>query len=152
MSSSRLHITLLRPAILHILRAAGFNAARPLATEALVDITARYLDLLARKTAEYSRANHESGPPTIIDVRMALQHAGALYPEIDSLEEQCLEDDDMRGFKNFARWFEGDSYKEIRRVAGLLNGPREIMDIEGGVEPEDYLTGNMTLFTSSALS
>ena len=140
MSSSQLHLSLLRPAVLHILRAAGFHAARPAAAEALVDIAGRYLILVAERTAEFARTNHGDLVPTVTDVRMMLQELGALYPEKGPLEEQLYYDDDMRGVLNFRSWVEGEAHKEIRRIAGLLQTPGEMVDIEPGAEREDFLT------------
>lgn len=141
MPSAPLHASLLRPAVLHILRAAGFHAARPAAADALVDLAARYLGLLAQRTADNAWLNHDDMIPTITDVRMALQEVGALYPELSPLEEQLHYDDDMRGMQNFINWIEGDTHKEMRRIAGLLRTPGELVDIEAGAYREDFLTG-----------
>ncbi|KAI4152278.1 MAG: hypothetical protein LQ340_003007 [Diploschistes diacapsis] len=140
MPSAPLHASLLRPAVLHILRAAGFHAARPAAADALVDLAARYLGLLAQRTADNAWLNHDDMIPTITDVRMALQEVGALYPELSPLEEQLHYDDDMRGMQNFINWIEGDTHKEMRRIAGLLRTPGELVDIEAGAYREDFLT------------
>ena len=141
MSSTHLQISLLRPAVLHILRAAGFHAARPAAADTLADITARYLILLAQRTAAYAWMNHDDAIPTITDVRLALQEVGALYPGKGPLEEQLDYDDDMRGLTGFINWVEGDVHKEIRRIAGLLQTPGEMVDMESGGEREDFLAG-----------
>ena len=141
MSTTHLQTSLLRPAVLHILRAAGFHAARPAAAETVVHLTARYLILLAQRSASYAWSNGHDTVPTIIDVRMALQEVGAFSPEIGPLEEQLNYDDDMRGVEAFVGWMDGDTHKEIRRIAGLHHTAGEIVDIEPGVEREDFLTG-----------
>ena len=141
MSTTHLQVSLLRPAILHILRASGFHAARPAAADTLVDIAARYLMLLAQRTAGYAWSNNHDTIPTITDVRMALQEVGALYPGMGPLEEQLNYDDDLRGVENFAAWVEGDVNKEIRRIAGLHHTAGEVVDMESGTEREDFLSG-----------
>jgi len=47
------HHHLLRPAIIHILRAAGFHSTRPSVLDTLTDLAARYLSLLAQRTAYF---------------------------------------------------------------------------------------------------
>ena len=143
--STQLHTSLLRPPVLHILRAVGFHAARPAATETLVDLAARYLVLLAQRSAAYAWANGHDTVPTITDVRMALQEVGAFSPEIGPLEEQMNYDDDMRGVEGFIGWIDGDTHKEIRRIAGLHHTAGEIVNIEPGTEREDFLTGEFAM-------
>ena len=56
---SPLHLSLLRPPVLHILRAAGFTATKPSVLDTLVDLTSRYLITLATRTAvHYSSHSH----------------------------------------------------------------------------------------------
>lgn len=107
MSSQDLHTSLLRPPILHILRAAGFHATRPAAVDTLVDLAARYLILLATKTASYAISNRNVVVPTITDVRMALQDVGALWPSISAMEEQVIDEEDLRGVTGFIEWMRG---------------------------------------------
>ena len=127
-----LHLSLLRPSVLHILRATGFHAARPSVIDALVDITSRYLLLLASRTAVHaSLAHNELAEPSISDVRMALQDAGAIYPFTSELEEQIKpmeEGEDMQGIETFVGWMTGPKNKEIRRIAEMEND-----NVEGGV-------------------
>lgn len=141
MSSNALHIALLRPPILHILRAAGFHATRPAVLDTFVDIAARYLTLLATKTASYALTNHNDVTPTITDVRMALHDVGALWPQISVAEEQIRQEEDMRGVDAFIDWIRGEGNHEIRRIAGLTSEPGEVVDIETMGEKEDFLTG-----------
>ena len=54
MSSQALHTSLLRPAVIHILRAAGFHATKPSLVDTLTDICARYLLLIASRTAAFA--------------------------------------------------------------------------------------------------
>ena len=120
-----LHLSLLRPSVLHILRATGFHAARPSVIDALVDITSRYLLLLASRTAAHaSLAHNELAEPSLSDVRMALQDVGAMYPSTSELEEQLRpveEGEDMRGIEAFLGWMTGPKNKEIRRIAEMEN-------------------------------
>lgn len=132
---------LLRPSVLHILRATGFHATRQAPLDALVDITARYLILVATKTAENSWITHNNPVPTVTDVRLALQELGAFRPQLSDMEEQFSLDDDLRGIDSFINWFRNDTNREITRVAGLL-GPTSEVEIEAGIEREDFLSGN----------
>ena len=138
MSPTDLHFALLRPPVLHILRAAGFQSARPAAVDSVVDLAARYLTLLASKTAIYAQSNHGGPEPELEDVRMALEAVGALRPEHGTLENQFDDDDDTRGVDAFTAWAQGDRNREITRVAGLTGTGNEAVDLEGA--REDYLT------------
>lgn len=144
--SSSLYFSILRPAILHILRAAGFHGARTSAVDSLTDIAARYLAMLAEKTAEHSWANHQDTAPTITDLRMALEDIGAFYPDSISADEQIQYDDDTRGIDTFLSWMDGDTHKEIRRIAGLEATAGEVGNLVAEGEREDYLTGNVQSF------
>lgn len=138
MSQREAYLALMRPCILHILRAAGFHAARPGAVDVLADLATRYLELLATKTAEYAELTHNGTLPTTTDARMAMQYAGLLKPELHPSEEQLYEDDDMRGISSLVTWFEGPQAKEIRRIAGVESDDGA-MNVEGDAR-EDYLT------------
>ena len=141
MAPSTLHDSILRPPILHILRAAGFHATRSAALDTLVDIASRYLILLASTTSSYTLLTNNYSIPTVTDLRMALQDVGALGPQIGNMEEQCRSEEDMRGVEVFVAWLGGDTNKEIRRIAGLDNVGGEVVEVENVVEREDYLTG-----------
>ncbi|KAE8445921.1 hypothetical protein EG329_012700 [Mollisiaceae sp. DMI_Dod_QoI] len=129
-----LHHSLLRPCILHILRAAGYHSTRPSVLDTLTDLAARYISLLAQTTASHAALNH-TDPELVLeisvsDVRMAMQDCGALAPE-KILEEQEFDgQEDLRGIEGFLSWVMGPGNREIRRVA-----------LEGGEgAKEDYLT------------
>ena len=149
MSPGTLHNSLLRPSVLHILRAAGFHSTRPAAIDTLVDLAARYLDLLARQTAAHAISNHNDCVPTVTDVRMALQDVGALRPQIGIMEEQTRGEEDMRGMDAFLKWIVGEESKEIKRIAGMLAAGGEEVDVEIGIEREDFLTGQSAIETVS---
>lgn len=161
MSSQNLHASLLRTPVLHILRAAGFHSTRPSVLDTLVNITERYLLLLATTTAAQASANHNSPTPTITDVRMALTDCGVLTPAQGGAEEEWKErfriplpdydnmpygserrakeikrrqDEDTKDVREFIAWITGDKNKEIRRVAGLVS--EGAMDAQA----EDFLT------------
>ena len=140
MSSHSLHISLLRPPILHILRAAGFHSTRPAVLDSLVDLASRYLILIASKTSTYALSNHNGLEPTVMDVRMALQDVGAFWPQISIMEEQVRDEEDLRGIEAFIEWLKGEENQEIRRIAGLAPTPGEVVDIETE-KREDFLTG-----------
>lgn len=146
MSTQALYSSLLRPPILHILRAAGFHATRPAVLDTLVDLTARYIMLLGSATASNAISNHNDACPDITDLRMALQQVGAFVPQMDAMEEQWNGEEDMRGLEAFLEWVKGDANKEIRRVAGLAPTEGEVVDAELLGQREDFLTG--TLFHS----
>ena len=141
MSSNSLHNSLLRPPVLHILRASGFHATRPGALDTLVDLMFRYMMRLAENTASHAFLNHNDLIPTITDVRMALEDVGAFRPQIGPVEEQTLGTEDVRGTNAFLDWIRGETNREIRRIAGLTAGEAEAVDIEIGTEREDFLTG-----------
>ncbi|PQE12503.1 hypothetical protein CJF30_00002366 [Rutstroemia sp. NJR-2017a BBW] len=126
-TSPALHHSLLRPCVLHILRAAGYHSTRPSVLDTLTDLAARYMYLLAQSTAAHADLNHTELDITIQDVRMAMQDCGALMPE-KVIEDQEFEGvEDMRGVEEFLSWATGEGNKEIRRIA-LGDGK------------EDYLT------------
>jgi transcription initiation factor TFIID subunit 3 len=169
MSTNDLFQTLLRPAVLHILRAAGFNGAKPSVVDTLVDLTARYLTLLASRTAYNAYSNHNDLDPDISDVRMALQDCGLLTPSMTAAEEvwkemlrKPLEEyDDESGARakeekrrevedtldvnTFIDWIRGPQHEEIRRVAGVLKNPLTAAEQLDAVEMDDYLSCTWTL-------
>ncbi|KAK1636586.1 bromodomain associated domain-containing protein [Colletotrichum phormii] len=98
---------LLRPAVLQILRATGYHAARPVVLDAVTELAARYMFALCQATARHAGDNDPQGEagPGIVDVRMALQELGAVPPDdmlaegrgailgeiLDSLDEEGAE-------------------------------------------------------------
>jgi transcription initiation factor TFIID subunit 3 len=170
MSSDDLFRNLLRPAVLHILRASGFHYGKPSAVDTVVDLTARYITLLAERTAYNAYSNHNDSTPNITDARMAMQDCGLLVPTMTAGEEEWkqilrkpldfynaetgareMEEqrraEDTADVKEFIDWVQGDQNKEIRRIAGTLKdiatNPTEQLD---QLEMEDYL--NSVLFVS----
>jgi transcription initiation factor TFIID subunit 3 len=164
MSSDDLFHNLLRPAVLHILRASGFHYGKPSAVDTVVDLTARYLSLLAERTAYNAYSNHNDAAPNITDVRMAMQDCALLVPNMTAgeeewkqilrkpldfyneetgareMEEQRRDAEDTADVREFIEWVKGDQNKEIRRIAGTLKpvaaNPIEQLD---QLEMEDYL-------------
>ncbi|MDI1491281.1 MAG: hypothetical protein OHK93_002490 [Ramalina farinacea] len=134
-SPSPLHLSLLRPPILHILRAAGFTATKSSVLDTVVDLASRYLILLATRTAIHT-APHSSldqhSAPTITDVRMALRDTGALWPQLGEMEELAMGKEDMRGIENFLLWCRGPANAEIRRIAGMT--PAANAEVMGGAD------------------
>lgn len=149
MSQARdLHRALLRPAVIHTLRAAGFNSTKPSVLDTLTSIAERYLLLLASTTAQHAWVAHDDLTPTVTDVRMALTDCGALIPASGTAEEQWTElmrvpvdelgravkeggearmsaakrkrEEDGRDVREFQRWFEGPQHQEAKRIAGLV--------------------------------
>ncbi|KAK0656537.1 hypothetical protein B0T16DRAFT_319233 [Cercophora newfieldiana] len=121
--------SLLRPAILQILRATGYHSAKTSVLDSLTDLAARYFLHLCQLTALYAAHNGTTtATPTIVDVRMALQRAGALLPERAEQEQSFLDVEDMRGVEEFIAWAGGMVNREIKRVA-----------LDGNDEAGDYL-------------
>lgn len=169
MSSDELFRTLLRPAVLHIMRASGFHYGKPSAVDTVVDLTARYISLLAERTAYNAYSNHNDSTPNITDVRMAMQDCGLLVPTMTAgeeewkqilrkpldfyneetgareMEQQRRDADDTADVREFIDWVRGDQNKEIMRIAGTLKSvatnPVEQLD---QLEMEDYLNSMCT--------
>src|SRR5277367_5151240 len=100
-SPQAFHHALLRPCVLHILRAAGYQSTRPSVLDTLTDIAGRYMLLLATSTATHASLNDNEHEISIEDVRMAMQDCGAFFPE-KILEEQIYDgEEDTRGVDNF---------------------------------------------------
>ncbi|KAK3362155.1 hypothetical protein B0T24DRAFT_684361 [Lasiosphaeria ovina] len=124
-----LYHSLLRPAVLQILRATGYHGAKTSVLDSMTDLTGRYFLHLCRLTALYAAHNGvEDATPTIVEVRMALQHAGALLPEKTEEEQDFLGVEDMRGVEAFLEWVQGPTNREIKRIA-----------LDGDDEADDYL-------------
>ncbi|OJD32859.1 bromodomain associated domain protein [Diplodia corticola] len=167
--AQELHAALLRPAILHILRAAGYHSARPSVVDAVSDIAARYMLLLAQRTAYHAWSNHNDADPAISDVRMALTDAGMLVPSMTGAEEAWkellrhpLEDfpernglrlkeqrrrdlEDTADVREFIDWITGPANREIMRIAGLerdaaQGGKGLDAAADANAVKEDYLT------------
>ncbi|KXL47381.1 MAG: hypothetical protein FE78DRAFT_144211 [Acidomyces sp. 'richmondensis'] len=153
---SDLHRALLRPAIIHILRAAGFNSTKPAVLDTLVNLAERYLILLASTSVQHAMLSHNDPVPSVTDVRMALTECGALLPADSAAEEEWreimrtpiheLDEEDVRDITNFKRWFDGPQHTEMRRIAGMLPDPSATgslpaVGVGGGiVHGEDFLT------------
>ena len=157
MSSVNLQNALMRPAILQILRAAGFHNSSGAALDVMTDLAIRYLLLVASSTAQNAFNNHNDYVPTIQDVRVTLLEVGALKPQMSVLEErakgsvqldgQSVPFEDMRGVEGFLNWAKGPSNSEIRRIAGLASGPGDAVEVGVLDEHEDYVTGVILLLS-----
>ena len=169
MSQNDLFLNLLRPAVLHILRATGFHYGKPSAVDTVVDLTARYLTLLAERTAYNAYSSHNDLVPDISDVRMAMQDCGLLVPTMTAgeelwkeylrkpleeyngesgareMEERRRDAEDTADVNEFIEWVQGEQNKEIRRIAGtykpVATNPTEQLD---QLEMEDYLNSMCT--------
>lgn len=114
---------------------------RPSVLDAVVDICARYILLLADKTAFHALSNHNDICPSITDVRMAMQDCNALRPQKSGMEEDFEGVEDMRGVEAFIEWARGPENKEIRRIAGMASEPGAVIDMDALGPKEDYLAG-----------
>lgn len=164
MTAKSVHHTLLRPAILQILRAQGFHAARPSVVDTLTDIAGRYIALLCERTAAHSWQNHNNLEADISDIRLALLDCGLLLPTQTASEETWTEllrkplqeypvhnsfrdeekarrdEDDTRSVRAFTDWFAGTMNREIRKIAGVLPDDGQVVELEESAIKEDYLT------------
>lgn len=169
MSTNDVYLALLRPAVLDILRAAGFNGAKPSVVDTVVDLTARYLTILASRTAYNAYSNHNDLEPDVTDVRMAMQDCGLLVPTLTAAEEvwkeilrKPLEEYEDAGARAeeerrrdrqdtvdvtaFIDWVQGKQNEEIMRIAGTLKqkdtpgAALTAQEERDKQEMEDYLT------------
>ncbi|KAJ4325418.1 hypothetical protein N0V84_003470 [Fusarium piperis] len=132
---------LLRPSILQILRSTGYHSTRPAVLDSLTDLAARYLSLLCQSTADHAAHNQgDSADFTIVDIRMALQDAGALMPERLPAEELFHDKEDMRGLEEFIAWFAGQRMKEMMDV-GSGDGEMDATDYLNALKKKHSKTG-----------
>ncbi|KAI1142669.1 hypothetical protein F5Y05DRAFT_126465 [Hypoxylon sp. FL0543] len=142
---AEIHHALLRPAILQILRAQGYYSSTPATVDALTELAANYLTIIARRTAVHAALNNEVGAPEIpdiVDVRMAFEECGVLWPVQDFTSQLVNGKEDTRGVKEFIRWATGKKNQRIRKVAGLDKPTVGEIGVEGVEEqpPTDYLS------------
>lgn len=123
---------LLRPSILQMLRATGYHSTKGAVLDSLTDLAARYLLVLCERTAVHAIQNHgDASDYDLVDIRLALQDAGALLPERPPAEQAWTGDEDLRGIDDFVKWFSGPRMKEL-------------MDMgrgDGEIDATDYLSG-----------
>lgn len=123
MSPQSLQTSLLRPPALYILRAAGFHSTRSSVADAVANLAARYLLVLASTTAGHWESRGErSSEPQLEDVRRALEEWGAFRPQLHATEEEWRGEEDLRGVGAFVDWFTGEANREIQRIAGMGKG------------------------------
>ncbi|CAN8099456.1 unnamed protein product [Discula destructiva] len=125
---------LMRPAIIQILRAAGFHSAKPTVIDSLTDIARRYLEILCQETARHTADNTDDPEwglgllePTIVEVRRALQDVGAFLPEREWEEQDFMEDEDTRGVDDFVSWATGPKTELMKKIA-LDDGEEGVTD------------------------
>jgi transcription initiation factor TFIID subunit 3 len=164
MSTPQLHQALLRPAIIQILRAAGFHSAKPSVIDTLTDIAGRYITLLASRAAFHAFSNHNDQIPDVTDIRLAMSDSGLLNPALTATEEVWREllrdpiseiperngirrfeeikrdEEDTQDVTEFIKWFSGAINTEIKRIAGQLPDPKKAHLAETTQEVQDYLT------------
>ena len=86
-----LHRSLLRPMVIHTLRAAGFHSTRPSVLDTFTSLAERYLLLLASTTQAHALNAHAEAQPSLSDVRMALRDCGAIVGGEGASEEEWAE-------------------------------------------------------------
>jgi len=82
-TASEIHLALLRPAILQILRAQGYYASTPGTIDCLTELAGHYIYTISKRAAQHATLNNCLGPPgtpDVVDVRLALEECGALCP------------------------------------------------------------------------
>ena len=132
-----LNTALLRPCVLHILRAAGYHSTRPSVLDTLTGLAANYLTSLAQATVAHAAINQDDPElalePMIQDVRQAMEDFGCFVPEPLPSEQEKQGEEDTRGVEAFIAWAKGAENKEIMRIA--LEGVNGAKD--------DFLTGTL---------
>lgn len=167
MSEKQLLHALLKPAVIQMLRAAGFQGTRPAVADTLTEITSKYIMLLASQAMAFAHLNHGDAIPDITDTRMALMNCALLQPGQTASEEMWKEllrqpideipegsvlrkkeaekrdEEDTHEIKAFISWFDGPDYKEQMRIAGLAKENISAEVIAEGLElvkHVDYFT------------
>lgn len=167
MSEKQLLHALLKPAVIQMLRAAGFQGTRPAVADTLTEITSKYIMLLASQAMAFAHLNHGDAIPDITDTRMALMNCALLQPGQTASEEMWKEllrqpideipegsvlrkkeaekrdEEDTHEIKAFISWFDGPVYKEQMRIAGLAKESISAEVIAEGLElvkHVDYFT------------
>ncbi|RYP43526.1 hypothetical protein DL770_011609 [Monosporascus sp. CRB-9-2] len=140
-TTSEFYHALLRPAILQILRAQGYYSSTGGTVDTLTELAGSYITIISRQAARHAALNNEfSLSPSIVDVRMALEDCGALWPQRDFTAQENSGEEDTRGVDEFIRWAKGKKNQRIRKVAGL-HGPVVTSEENEGEEREtDYLS------------
>ncbi|CAM1507069.1 Fc.00g067100.m01.CDS01 [Cosmosporella sp. VM-42] len=142
---------LLRPSILQVLRATGYHSTRPAVLDSLTDLAARYLSMLCQSTAAHATHNRgDSADFTLVDVRLALQDAGALMPERVFTEEMFTGEEDLRGVEEFVRWFAGQRMKEMMEF-GNGDGESDATDYLNALKKKHSKTGEDTKYHGTIL-
>ncbi|KAK3394373.1 hypothetical protein B0H63DRAFT_506100 [Podospora didyma] len=146
--------TYLRPSVLQILRAAGYHTAKTAVLDSMTDLAVRYFLNLCLMTAGFAAHNGTADNtgavvPTIVDVRMALQRAGALLPEKAEEEQDFFGFEDMRGTEAFIAWASGPVNREIKRVA--LDGNEEAYDYLNALKMKHSQTDDDSKFMGTLL-
>ncbi|ROT37407.1 hypothetical protein SODALDRAFT_195894 [Sodiomyces alkalinus F11] len=193
----------LRPCVLQILRATGYHAARPVVIDTFTELAARYLLSLCHATSAHALDNasttaaaaaavtsdglnddEETQPYdspinpsiTIVNVRMALEEAGAfairerfLEPDPGTEQQRQHEQlhqeqrkfilgsdrdrmaEDTRGVDEFIAWFSGSKCRAIREmvIAGLGDGVVTAGTAEGDSSATDYLNALLSKHSKS---
>ncbi|KAI1310395.1 hypothetical protein F5Y03DRAFT_38607 [Xylaria venustula] len=163
---SEIHLAFLRPVILQILRAQGYYASTSSTIDCLTELAGQQLYNIAKRTAEHANSNNCLGPPgtpDVVDVRLAMEDCGALWPGADPAPPAkrrrltSVDDDDddtavaggdatpreeydfevvedTRGVDEFIHWATGRKNLRIRKIAAVV-APQGT--IAAGTEGED---------------
>ncbi|KAM4059629.1 bromodomain associated domain-containing protein [Hirsutella rhossiliensis] len=142
---------LLRPSILQMLRATGYHSTKGAVLDSLTDLAARYLSVLCERTAAHAIHNHgDAGDYGVVDIRLALQDAGALLPERAATEQAWRGDEDLRGIDDFLKWFSGPRMKELMDM-GRGDGEIDATDYLSALKKKHSKTGEDTKYHGSLI-
>ncbi|KAF4510726.1 hypothetical protein G6O67_002596 [Ophiocordyceps sinensis] len=137
---------LLRPSILQMLRATGYHSTKGAVLDSLTDLAARYLSMLCERTAAHAIHNHgDASDYGVVDIRLALQDAGALLPERVTTEQAWRGDEDMGGIDDFLKWFSGPRMKELMDM-GRGDGEIDATDYLSALKKKHSKTGEDTKY------
>lgn len=163
--SRKFHNALLRPCVTQILRAAGFNSARPFVVDSITDMAGLYLQSLAVLAAENAYILRNERAPDVTDARLALRDRGAFMNVMTAAEEAWAEtlrrplsefpesrgvrqgeaalrdEEDTKDVTEWTAWFDAAhniAVNDIRRVAGYSHKGADGNWVEGDMK-EDYV-------------
>lgn len=133
---SDLNHNLLVVSAAQILRAAGFDRAKPMLLDIVAELMARYLILLGSTSANIAALNNR----TFIqmeDARLAMEQIGLFAPtDVFSNEEDRR--DENRSVVDFIDWAKGRQVERLRKVAGMER--LDFLGLSADSNGEDWFT------------
>ncbi|KAI1368786.1 hypothetical protein F5Y08DRAFT_294800 [Xylaria arbuscula] len=146
---SQIHLALLRPAVLQILRSQGYYVSNTSTIDCITELAGQYLYEISKRTAQHATMNNYLGPPPtpdVVDVRLAMEECGVFWaganpeppakrrrltPEGQAAaddddempQEHEYDEEDTAGVDEFIRWAKGRKNQRIRKIAGVVAPP-----------------------------